>query len=96
MKDELGDKIFREFGALWPKTYNYWTNDSDVMKIKKTKGTKKCVVKRKLKFEDYKHCSEATQLENKINRLEKNKLDVNGLWKYHRKFIKNNKLMLIS
>ena len=36
------------------------------MKIKKAKGTKKCVVKRKLKFEDYKHCLEPTQLENKI------------------------------
>ena len=30
-----------------------------------------CVVKRKLKFEYYKHCLEATQLENKINYLEK-------------------------
>ena len=28
------------------------------MKIKKAKGTKKCVVKQKLKFEDYKHCLE--------------------------------------
>ena len=33
---------------------------------KKAKGTKKCLVKRKLKFEDYKHCLETTQLENKI------------------------------
>ena len=32
-----------------------------------------CVVKRKLKFEYYKHCLEATQLENKINYLEKKK-----------------------
>ena len=36
------------------------------MKIKKAKGTKKCVVKRKLKFEDYKHYLKPTQLENKI------------------------------
>ena len=30
-------------------------------------------IKRKLKFEDYKNCSEAVQIENKINHLEKNK-----------------------
>ena len=40
------------------------------MKIKKTKGTKKCIVK-KIKFENYRHCLEATQLENKKNHLEK-------------------------
>ena len=27
-----------------------------VLKIKKRKGTKKCVIKRKLKFENYKNC----------------------------------------
>ena len=40
---------------------------------KKTKGTKQCAIKRKLKFENYKNCLEATQLESKINYLEKNK-----------------------
>ena len=40
---------------------------------------KNCVLKRKLKFEDYKSCLEATQLENKTNQLEKNKIDVNSL-----------------
>ena len=34
---------------------------------KKAKGTKKCVVKRKLKFESNKNCLEAPQLQNKIN-----------------------------
>ena len=33
--------------------------------------TKKCVVKRKPKFENYKNCLEETQLENKIKHLEK-------------------------
>ena len=37
-----------------------------------SKGHKKCVITRKLKFEDYKSCLGATQLENKINQL-KNK-----------------------
>ena len=32
---------------------------------KKAKDTKKCAIKTKLKFENYKHCLEATQLENK-------------------------------
>ena len=44
------------------------------LKIKK-QDTKKCVIKRKLKFEKYKTCSEATQLDNKISHLEKNKID---------------------
>ena len=37
-----------------------------VVKIKKQKA-KKSVMKRKLKFENYKNCFEATQLENKIS-----------------------------
>ena len=36
-----------------------------LVKIKKAKGTRKCVIKRKLKFENYKNYLEATQLENK-------------------------------
>ena len=31
---------------------------------------KNCVRKRKTKFEDYKNCLEAAQIENKINHLE--------------------------
>ena len=65
MKNELGGKIMIEFVELRAKTYNYLIN------YKMAKGTKKCIIKRKLKFEDYKHCLEATQLENKINHLEK-------------------------
>ena len=40
-------------------------------KIKKGKAAKKGVIKRKLKFENYKSYLEATQIENKINHLEK-------------------------
>ena len=58
------------------------------MKIKKAKGTKKCVMKRKLKFEDYKNCLEAAQIENKINHLEKNKTDADGLKEDHKEFMK--------
>ena len=60
MKDELGGKIMTEFVALRPKTYSYLTDDCK--EDKKTKGTKKCVIKRRLKFNDYKDCL----LNNKI------------------------------
>ena len=54
MKDELGGKIMTEFGALRPKTYSYLTDDCE--EYKKAKGTKKCVIKRRIKFNDYKDC----------------------------------------
>ena len=52
MKDELGGKITTEFAALRPKTYSYLTDDCE--EDKNAKGTKKCVIKRRLKFNDYK------------------------------------------
>ena len=54
MKDELGGKIMTEFVALRPKTYSYLTDDCK--EDKKVKGTKKCVIKRMLKFYDYEYC----------------------------------------
>ena len=54
MKDELGEKIMTEFAALRPKTYFYLMDNGN--NDKKTKGTKKCVIKRRLKFTDYKDC----------------------------------------
>ena len=47
MKDILGGKVITEFVALRPKTYSNLTDDC---KEKKTKGTKKCVIKRMIKF----------------------------------------------
>ena len=54
MKDELGGNTMTEFVALRPKTYSYLTDDCK--EDKKAKGKKKCVIKRRLKFSDYKHC----------------------------------------
>ena len=54
MKDELGGKIITEFVTLRPKTYSYLTDDGK--EYKKDKGTKKCVIKRMIKFNDYKNC----------------------------------------
>ena len=54
MKDELGGKIITEFITLRPKTYSYLTDDGK--EDKKAKGTKKCVLKKMIKFNDYKKC----------------------------------------
>ena len=43
-----------DFVALRPKTYSYLTDDCK--EDKKSKGTKKCVIKRMIKFADYKNC----------------------------------------
>ena len=43
-----------------------------VVKIKKAKDPKKCAIKIKLKFENHKNSLKVTQLENKMNLLEKN------------------------
>ena len=52
-----------------------------------------CVIKRKFVFENYKNCLEATQIENKINHLEKSKTDIDCIKENHKEFIKNNKLI---
>ena len=54
MKDELGGKIMIKFAALRPKTYSYLIGDGN--SNKKAKGTKKCVIKGRIKFLDYKDC----------------------------------------
>ena len=51
-KDELGEKIMKEFCALRAKTYTYLMEDDS--EHKKAKGTKKCIIKRRLMFENYK------------------------------------------
>ena len=54
MKAELGGKIIAEFVTLRPKTYLYLIDDGK--EDKKAKGTKTCVIKRMIKFNDYKNC----------------------------------------
>ena len=77
MKDESGGKIMIELVGLRAKTYSYLTDDSS--KDKKAKDTKKCVIKRKLTFENYKNCLGATQLDNKINHLGKTEMKIDSL-----------------
>ena len=54
MKDELGGKIITVFVTLRPKAYTYLTDDGK--ENKKAKGTKKYVIKRMIKFDNYKSC----------------------------------------
>ena len=53
-KDELGGKIMKEFVRFRVKTYAYLMDDDS--EKTKAKGTKKCIIKRIFKFNDYKDC----------------------------------------
>ena len=64
MKDELGGGIITEFVALRPKTYSYMTDE--FIEVKKAKVTKKCVIKKMLKFEDYKKCLFDVKITTKV------------------------------
>ena len=89
MKYELGQ--MNKFVGLRAKRYSYlkYINYEN-----KAKGTKMCVIKRKLKFQDYKNCLEAAaQIENKINYLAKHKIDADGP-KENQKEFKTFKLIL--
>ena len=68
-----------QFIGLRAKTHSYLVDDGSGNK--KAKGTKRCGIKRKLKFEDYINCLDATQFVNEINHLEKNKFDAESLKK---------------
>ena len=54
LKDELRGKIMKRFCGLRAKTYAYLMDDDS--EKRKAKGTKKCVIKRRLMFEYYKDC----------------------------------------
>ena len=54
MKDELGGKVITDLVTLRPNTYSYLTDEGK--EDKKAKGTKKCVTKRMIRFDDYKNC----------------------------------------
>ena len=54
MKDKFVGKIMTKFVGIRAKTFSYLADDGS--KNKKAKCTKKCVIKRKLQFQDYKNC----------------------------------------
>ena len=85
----LRGKIRTKFVRWRAKTYSYLQDARS--EDKTVKDTKQCVTKKKLKFENYKNCLEATQLENKINHLVKNKIKIDSFFCYkskHKEFIK--------
>ena len=93
MKDQLGGKIMTKFVGFRAKTCSYLIDAGS--EDKKAKGTKKCVIKRKIKFENYKSI-ETTQIDNKINNLEKKekKITQKALKKIIKNSRKSNKLIL--
>ena len=48
MKNELGEQIMKKFVRLIAKKYSYLKGNNN--EDRKSKDTKKCVVKKKLKF----------------------------------------------
>ena len=93
MKDELGGKVMATVRTLRAQTYSYLVDDGS--EDKKARSTQKCVIKRKIKFENYKNCLEGNQLHNKINYLEKKvTVDSSFCYKKLKEFIRNNKLLL--
>ena len=82
LKDELGSGIMKEFVTLRPKMYAYKVGDSE---SKKSKGIKKCVVRKTISFEDYKNClfggeaSYRLQLMFRSSKHEVRTLEVNKL-----------------
>ena len=65
MKVELGGKIMTKSVRLRATIYCYLIDDGS--EEKKAKDRKKYISKRRLKFENYKNCLEAIQLQNEIN-----------------------------
>ena len=81
MNDELGEKIMTNFVGLRAKTYNYLIDDGS--EDKKEKRHNKVCHKKRLEFGNYKNSLEATQLDNKIKDIEKNKINIDNLKKDH-------------
>ena len=62
-------------------------------RTKEAKGTKKCVIKCKLKFEDCKFCLQASEIENKIAVLEDHNCNVEEVKQDHEKFLKKYEII---
>ena len=58
------------------------------------KEHKKCIIKRKVNFGNYKICLELIQLQNKINYIEKYEISIDSIKENCTEFIKNKTLRL--
>ena len=63
MKDESSGKILKEFVGLRAKQSSYLKDSND--EDKKSKSIK-CVIRKKINFQDYKNCLEAASIKNRI------------------------------
>ena len=86
MKNELGGQIMKKFVELQRKTYSYLKDNDD--DYKNAKDTKRCVVKRRPNFQDYKNCIKASQILNITNYLQSKQIDVDCLKEDKKEFIK--------
>ena len=77
IKDGLGGQILKKVFWWKAKTYSCLKDNND--DDKKSKDRKSCVIKRKVKFNDYKKCLKVSQIENIINYLEKTEIDADSL-----------------
>ena len=85
------DRCLKEKKSNWTnraKTYSYLKENNDEDK-KKAKDTKKCVIKRKIKFQNNKNCVNEARMGGKAKYLEKNKFNVDNL----KEFLKNNLIL---
>ena len=71
MKDELGGEIMSEFVALRPKMYAYKVDSKE---FKRCKRVKKCVVKKDIKFKDYKRCLMTGEIEYRAQTMFRSRL----------------------
>ena len=60
MKDELDEKVMTKFVGLRSKMSCYLIDG--YTEEKKAKGTKKCIIKQILKFQDFKKCLENKEI----------------------------------
>ena len=65
-----------------------------MIKTKKENRQESVSSKKQFKITYYKNCLKASQIENKINYLEKKRIDVDCFKEDKKEFVKNNKLIL--
>ena len=87
MKGELSGLIMKRFVGLRAKSIYLFKDKNE--EDKKAKDTKKYVIKRHLKFSDYKQCLKPSQIENRISCLENKRIDVDCPKKHKKEFVKS-------
>ena len=96
MKDELEGKIITKFAGPRAKTYSYLIGDISENKKKNKRHKKVYKKKKQLKFENYKNCLEATQIENNLNCPKNNKIDADSIKENHKEFTKSKAILKIQ